>query len=103
MPGEMYRDLYGEMAAGQTIPEWDYTRYQNPRFFLQLLRRHTYTGAFAHPKYGGNAGAAGWAYLAANLRDPQTGALPAAAGRAPYFDWARGLEKPLGRNPEYHG
>jgi hypothetical protein len=98
-----YAELYSQMADGGNIPDWDYSRYENPRFFLQLLRRHTYTGAFSHPKYGGNAGAAGWAYLAANLRDPQTGALPLAAGRASYFDWAHSLEKPLGRNPEYHG
>jgi len=98
-----YAELYDQMAGGGAISGWDYGRYNDPRFFLQLLRRHTYTGAFSHPKYGGNAGAAGWAYLAANLRDPQTGQLPAAVPQAAYFDWAHGLEKPLGRNPEYHG
>jgi hypothetical protein len=102
-----YVELYDQMAGTATIPGWDYSRYSNPRFFLQLLRRHTYTGAFSHPKYGGNAGAAGWAYLAANLRDPQSGALPVAPAdpgqAASYFDWAHGLERPLGRNPEYHG
>jgi hypothetical protein len=102
-----YAELYDQLAGTAPIPGWDYSRYGNPRFFLQLLRRHTYTGAFSHPKYGGNAGAAGWAYLAANLRDPQSGSLPvqtADAGPSPsYFDWAHGLERPLGRNPEYHG
>jgi hypothetical protein len=98
-----YAELYDQMAGGGAVSGWDYSRYGDPRFFLQILRRHTYTGAFSHPKYGGNAGAAGWAYLAANLRDPQTGALPPAAPQAAYFDWAHGLEKPLGRNPEYHG
>lgn len=98
-----YAELYDQMAGDATIPGWDYSAYNNPRFFLQLLRRHTYTGAFSHPKYGGNAGSAGWAYLAANLRDPQTGALPGPGGADTYFDWAHGLERPLGRNPEYHG
>ena len=107
-----YAELYDQMASAAPIPGWDYARYNNPRFFLQLLRRHTYTGAFSHPKYGGNTGAAGWAYLAANLTDPQSGALaalatqpgqPAQAMPPSYFDWAHGLEKPLGRNPEYHG
>ena len=43
----------------------------SPNFFLQLLRRHTYTGAFSHPKYGGNAGAAGWAWLEHRFRGPE--------------------------------
>ena len=98
-----YAELYDQMAGGGSIAGWDYSRYGNPRFFLQLLRRHTYTGAFSHPKHGGNAGSAGWAYLAGNLRDPQTGALPEGAGAVTHFDWAHGLERPLGRNPEYHG
>jgi hypothetical protein len=99
---EFYTELYDQMASGNP-PGWDFSRYKNPRFFLQLLRRHTYTGAFSHPKYGGNAGAAGWAYLAANLPDPQTGALPAERSQPSYFDWGHALERPLGRNPEYHG
>jgi hypothetical protein len=98
-----YAELYEQLAGNEPIRGWDYSAYGNPRFFLQLLRRHTYTGAFSHPKYGGNAGAAGWAYLAANLRDPKTGALPSETGQISYFDWEHGLEKPLGRNPEYHG
>jgi len=89
-PGRMarqtYVDLYDELAGGE-VADWDYQRYQNPTYFLKLLRRHTYTGAFAHPKYGGNIGAAGWAYL---------------ASRYP-FDWARAMEEPLGTNPDYWG
>jgi hypothetical protein len=105
MPQTMYADLYDQMAAddGHSVGGWDYTRYASPRFFLQLLRRHTYTGVFSHPKYGGNAGAAGWAYLAANLINPATGKLPDLVKQAPYFDWARALEPPLGRNVEYRG
>ncbi len=80
MPTSFYAELYDHMAGGGSIAGWDYSRYGNPRFFLQLLRRHTYTGAFSHPKYGGNAGAAGWAYLAGNLRDPADRRV---AGRAP--------------------
>jgi len=102
MPAAMYADLYDQMAD-ENVPEWDRSRYGSPRFFLQLLRRHTYTGAFSHPKYGGNAGAAGWAYLSYNLKDPLTGALPDPAAQSTAFDWSRALEKPLGRNPECHG
>jgi hypothetical protein len=103
MPVSMYEDLYNQMAQDTGVQGWDYSRYSSPRYFLQLLRRHTYTGAFSHPKYGGNAGAAGWAYLAHNLADPVTGALPSAESQTTAFDWSRALEKPLGRSPEYHG
>ncbi len=103
-----YAALYEQLAmpVAGAIPGWDYGRYQNPRFFLQLLRRHTFTGAFSHPKHGGNVGAAGWQFLASNLTDPATGQLPtlqAVNAPAPYFDWARAHEAPLGRNEEYHG
>jgi hypothetical protein len=102
MPASMYEELYEQMA-NERVDGWDYSRYKSPRYFLQLLRRHTYTGAFSHPKYGGNAGAAAWAYLAHNLEDPLTGELPAEDDQTTAFDWSRALEKPLGRNPEYHG
>jgi Gluconate 2-dehydrogenase subunit 3 len=103
MPAIAYADLYEQMAAGGSLAGWDYSRYSSPRFFLQLLRRHTHTGAFSHPKHGGNAGGVAWAYLANNLVDPATGALPSAAATPTCFDWRRGLEAPLGRNPEYRG
>ena len=105
MPVSMYDDLFTEMASddGHSLRGWDYNRYANPRFFLGLLRRHTYTGAFSHPKHGGNTGAAGWAYLAQNLRDPVSGKLPSPDPRSSYFDWERALEPPLGRNVEYRG
>jgi hypothetical protein len=59
-----------------------------------MLRRHTITAAFSHPKYGGNAGGAAWDYLSARYRD--------ANGRT-LFDWARAIEPPLGASTEYRG
>jgi hypothetical protein len=105
MPAAMYDSLFADLAAddGHSLQGWDYSRYASPRYFLTLLRRHAYTGAFAHPKYGGNAGAAGWAFLAQNLRDPLTGALPNPEETPSFFDWERALEPPLGRNTEYKG
>ena len=69
-------------------------RYGSPLYFLQLLRRHTYTGAFSHPKYGGNVGASSWAYLSERYKDTQGQTL---------FDWRKAIEKPLGINADYHG
>lgn len=92
MPRDMFVDLYREMASG-TVAGWDYGRYGSPRYFLQLLRRHTFTGAFSHPKYGGNAGAAGWAYLEERYR----------SDGATMFDWRRSIEAPLGNNTDYRG
>lgn len=92
---ELYIDLYNAMAnTSQELLGWDYGAYQNPRYFLQLLRRHTYTGAFAHPKYGGNVGAMGWAYLEETARDE--------FGKSA-FDWRRALELPVGRCGDYFG
>jgi gluconate 2-dehydrogenase subunit 3-like protein len=93
MPKEIYVELYEQMAAG-AVPGWSYAEYSNPRFFLQLLRRHVFTGAFSHPKYGGNAGGAAWAYLEEKYRDREGHTL---------FDWRRIIEKPLGESTEYHG
>jgi hypothetical protein len=108
LPKEEYKALYELMTDDRpgAIAGWDYRRYSSPRFFLQLLRRHAFTGAFAHPKHGGNVGAAGWQFLAHNLTDPATSRLPlqhASKMPAGYFDWARALEPPLGRNREYRG
>ncbi len=91
---ELLNQLYDEMAVN-TVSGWDYSVYANPAYFIKLLRRHTFTGAFSHPKYGGNSGAAGWAYLSERMRDPQTGQT--------LFDWPRITEKPLGASPDYHG
>jgi hypothetical protein len=94
IPREMYVDLYEQMASGN-VPGWDYNAYGNPRFFLQLLRRHTLTGAFAHPKHCGNSGASGWAYLSERYKDAETGVT--------LFDWRQALERPLGTNEHYRG
>lgn len=94
MPREMYVELYEQMAANN-VPQWDYNQYNNPRYFLQLLRRHTFTGAFSHPKWGGNAGAVCWAYLSEKYRDESTGET--------LFNWRKGIEKPWGINVDYLG
>lgn len=87
---QVFLDLYEEMGRnddGRSMPGWDAARYGSPRYFLLLLRRHVMTGAFAHPKHGGNAGAIGWAYL--QERFP--------------FAWQLAVEAPLGANLDYRG
>lgn len=91
--GEMFVQLYNEMASDK-VDGWDYGKYQSPRFFLQMLRRHTYTGAFSHPRYGGNAGASGWAYLSERYKDT--------AGKT-LFAWREVMELPFGTSEDYHG
>ena len=86
-----YQDLYNQMAAG-TVDGWDTEQYQSPNYFLQLLRRHTYTGVFSHPKYGGNIAGAGWAYLEQNYVGPHGESC---------FDWERSIEPPLGASTDY--
>jgi hypothetical protein len=93
VPKETFADLYQQMASGN-VPGWDYDRYNDPAYFLKLLRRHTYTGAFSHPRHGGNVGAAGWAYLEETYRAPDGSSC---------FDWRKALEGPLGLNPDYRG
>lgn len=92
-PIELYQDLYDQMAADQ-VPGWDTTRYQSPQYFLLLLRRHAMTGAFVHPRHGGNSGGVGWEYLESRFTDAQGATL---------FDWRRALEFPLGHNTDYRG
>lgn len=96
---DSYKELYDQMAA-DNVPDWDTSQYQSPRFFLQLLRRHTFCGAFSHPKYGGNVGGAGWAYLEGTFRDKDQ---PDGSSGKSCFDWRRAMEIPLGMNPEYFG
>jgi hypothetical protein len=93
MPDGVYDDLYSQMAS-DSVPGWDTSAYSSPSFFLKLLRRHTYEGAFTHPKYGGNVGAAGWAYLSERYTDPATGMT--------LFNWPRITEAPLGESTDYH-
>lgn len=91
---EVYTELYDQMASGN-VPGWDFDRYGSPAFFLWILRRHAFTGAFSHPRHGGNVGAAAWAYLEERYRDPATGET--------LFNWRAALEKPLGTNEDYRG
>lgn len=93
LPREFYDSFYDEMANGQ-ISGWDYQAYSNPLYFLQILRRHAVMGAFSHPKYGGNSGGAGWAFLGDRYRDEFGQTL---------FDWRAAIEKPLGTNQDYIG
>jgi hypothetical protein len=90
---EAYADLYAEMARND-VPGWDRQRYDNPRFFLLVLRRHAMTGAFVHPRHGGNSATAGWAYLESRFKDADGKTL---------FDWRQAMEHPLGRNEDYRG
>lgn len=96
---EIYFDLYNDMAANR-VAGWDYGAYASPQYFLYLLRRHVVTGAFCHPKYGGNAGAAGWAYLSERYTQPPT--TSGQPGQT-LFDWRRSIEAPPGDNKEYLG
>jgi hypothetical protein len=92
-PTETFVGLYDQMARDD-VDGWDRSVYASPRFFLETLRRHTFTGAFAHPKYGGNVHAIGWSYLEERYRGEDGTTL---------FDWRRVMEKPLGRNEAYRG
>jgi hypothetical protein len=97
---EFFNDLYNDMSndpsnLANRIDGWDYGVYSNPQFFVYILRRHTVTAAFSHPKYGGNVGAAGWAYLSEKYFEVKDGQ------RSTLFDWQAALEKPLGRNAAY--
>jgi hypothetical protein len=89
--------LYQQMADNDQAlfrDGWDPGRYQNPSHFLWLLRRHAWTGAFAHPKWGGNPGGMAWSYLTERFTED--------SGRTA-FDWARAMEPPLGASAEYRG
>lgn len=96
MPAADFDQIYDAMAASGvgdgSIPGWDYSLYDNPAFFLYILRRHAVTAAFSHPKYGGNVGAAGWAYLSERFGDLTAGT---------YFDWRSAVERPLGTSSYY--
>ncbi|NOQ14308.1 MAG: hypothetical protein GQ583_07525 [Methyloprofundus sp.] len=93
MPKIQFIQLYDAMASN-FVENWPTERYASPSFFLKLLRRHTLTGAFSHPKYGGNNGAASWAFLEERYTDENGKTL---------FDWRRSVEKPLGNATNYHG
>ncbi|MEH0155556.1 gluconate 2-dehydrogenase subunit 3 family protein [Limibacter armeniacum] len=92
MGSEIYETLYDEMMSGQFIPDWDYSKFNNPQYFMELIRRHTFTGAFCHPRYGGNIGAAGWEYISESNKDAEGNTL---------FNWKLAIEQPFGENLEY--
>ena len=94
MGSDLFVNLYNEMA-NNNVPGWDYQAYGDPSYFLKILRRHAFTGAFSHPRYGGNASGAAWAYLEERLRDPATGKS--------LFDWRLNFEEPLGESKDYRG
>ncbi|WP_376967892.1 gluconate 2-dehydrogenase subunit 3 family protein (plasmid) [Azospirillum sp. A26] len=94
-----YVQLYGDLAVGAPSlfeDGWDRERYGNPSYFLWLLRRHAWTGAFSHPKYGGNPGGMAWDYLAERFRSTADPAVTA-------FAWRQAIEPPLGTSAEYRG
>jgi Gluconate 2-dehydrogenase subunit 3 len=97
LPAEDYVQLFEALAASKpndhSIPGWDYLQYDNPAYFLYLLRRHAVTAAFSHPKYGGNVGAARWNYLSERYFDRLDGGT--------LFDWSSAMERPLGNCPYY--
>ena len=102
---EDYVRLYDETASFKgdrpapalTADGWDLGRYEKPDYFLWLLRRHAWTGAFSHPKYGGNPGGMAWAFLSQTYRTTED-KPPVTA-----FDWRQALEQPLGSSTEYLG
>ncbi len=91
---EIYSALYDEMAS-DNVNGWDTSKYQSPLFFLNLLRRHACMGAFSHPRYGGNAAGAGWAWLEDRYTNAQDGTS--------LFKWRDAIEAPLGNNADYLG
>lgn len=93
LAADEYAALYDEMATDR-VNGWDTGRYGSPRYFLLLMRRHAMTGAFVHPKAGGNSGTAGWSYLEDRFTD---------AAHQTLFDWRRAIEAPLGHNTDYRG
>jgi hypothetical protein len=100
VPEEMINDLYNQMADESTpIPDWDYSQYGNPTYFLKLLRRHCITGAFCHPRYGGNIGGTGWNYLKEKFCRQDENGKPVES----YFNWDLAIEQPLGKNVDYRG
>ena len=89
---QIFAQLYEEMKG--MVPGWNTAVYGSPSHFLRMVRRHAFLGAFAHPKYGGNAGAIGWRFLAERFRDPSG---------ASAFGWEKAIEPPLGASTDYHG
>lgn len=92
VPDGVFEQLYEDMKG---VPQgWRTHLYGNPSHFLKMVRRHVFLGAFAHPKYGGNAMGMGWRFLEERFRDSNGNSV---------FDWRKAIEEPLGTNKEYRG
>lgn len=98
VPSAGIEQLYNEMADGN-VAGWDYNKYNNPRHFLKTLRRHSITGAFCHPRHGGNVGGAGWNYLKERYTARDKNGQPIES----YFNWDKAIERPIGSNEDYLG
>ena len=81
-----------EIMEKNDFSVWNKAKYDNPAYFLKALRRHIITGAFSHPRHGGNTQALGWQFLADLLSNKPEDNL---------FDWRQALEIPLGNNKDY--
>jgi len=90
---EIYENLYYDMVKN-SVENWDYTKYGNSNYFVKLLRRHTFTGSFTHPKYCGNISTIGWNYLEERYKDDNNDTL---------FNWRKSIEKPIGISERYRG
>ena len=99
LPDTEFAKLFDDMKNSSDAlfqDGWNRTAYSNPGYFLYILRRHTWTGAFSHPKYGGNPGGLGWSFLGETYHTTANAFVTA-------FDWQRAIEPPLGTSNEYKG
>lgn len=94
MGEQMFIDLYEHLSESNpsyrsmlAADGWNLDLYSSPKFFLEVLRRHVVTGAFSHPRHGGNAGGLAWDYLTERYE----------------FNWRRTIEKPLGNAADGYG
>lgn len=106
VPSITINELYEELANdeknrkdGIVIPGWDYSKFDNPTYFLKTFRRHCIIGAFCHPRYGGNIGCAGWDYVKDMfpIKDDKGQVV------GDYFNWELAIEPPHGRSADYRG
>jgi hypothetical protein len=99
LPDTEFKRLFDDMKNGADAlfqDGWNRTAYTNPSYFLYVVRRHSWTGAFSHPKYGGNPGGLAWSFLGETYRTTANLSVTA-------FDWQRAIEPPLGTSNEYQG
>lgn len=94
MDDTFYQRIY-QIMNKKDFTIWNKDIYEDPSYFLKVLRRHIITATFSHPKHGGNTNALGWQFLDSVLSDGKH----ENAG----YDWQQAMEKPLGTNQEYIG